>query len=107
MHGPSSTLARVSDVARARIERIRAALSALDPSALQITDESHLHRGHAGARGGAGHFRVRVVSAVFSGRPRVARHRLVYDALADEMGGEIHALALVTLTPDEARAADA
>ncbi len=97
----------MSDVNRARIERIRAALSALEPAELEIADESHLHRGHAGARDGAGHFRVRVVSQAFAGRPRVARHRMVYEALTGEMGAEIHALALVTLTPDEAREADA
>ena len=90
----------------ARIARIRAALgSALDPLELEIRDESDLHRGHAGAAGGAGHFRVRIVAAAFAGRPRVQRHRLVYEALRAELGPEIHALALETLAPGEAGSA--
>ena len=66
-----------------------------------VEDESALHAGHAGAASGGGHYRVRVVSPLFSGKPRVQRHRMVYAALADEMGGAIHALALTTLTPDQ------
>jgi BolA family transcriptional regulator, general stress-responsive regulator len=86
---------------KARIEeRLRAAFA---PLALEVSDESHQHRGHAGAAGGAGHFRVRLVSARFSGVNRVARHRMVYDALAAEIGPEIHALALELESPDEAR----
>jgi BolA protein len=90
------------EMASRRIARIRAALSAaLEPQELEITDESHLHRGHAGAAGGAGHFRVRIVAQAFAGRSRVARHRSVYDALRAELGPEIHALALETLAPGE------
>lgn len=77
---------------------------ALQPEAITITDDSHLHAGHAGAREGR-HFSVRVVSARFDGQPRVARHRLVYDALQAWMPRGIHALALTTLTPAEAAAA--
>jgi BolA protein len=85
-----------------RIARIRAALTAaLEPLALEITDESHRHRGHAGAAGGAGHFRVRIVAQAFAGRSRVQRHRSVYDALRAELGAEIHALALEALAPGE------
>lgn len=76
--------------------------AALAPVALEIEDDSASHRGHAGAAGGGGHFGVYVVSALFEGRGLVARHRLVYDALAAEMRGPIHALALRTLTPAEA-----
>lgn len=82
---------------------IRKKLSAaLDPEVLEVEDESARHHGHAGAQpGGETHFNVRVVSAKFEGLSRVARQRLVYAALADEMKAQIHALALVTLTPGE------
>ena len=83
-----------------RRERIEATLRrelAADP--LQVVDESHLHAGHAGARGGGGHFRAVIVSARFEGKSAVERQRLVYAALAEEMGREIHALSMQTLTP--------
>lgn len=85
-------------------DRIREKLTAaLAPQALEVEDESARHHGHAGAQpGGETHFNVRVVSTKFSGLSRVARQRLVYAALADEMKAQIHALALVTLTPGEA-----
>lgn len=74
----------------------------LAPLHLEIVDESHRHEGHAGHDGrGESHFRVAVVSAAFEGRSRVDRQRLVYGLLAEEMAGRIHALALVTKTPDE------
>ena len=83
-------------------ERIDAALRAgLAPATLHIEDESHLHAGHAGARGGGGHFRVRVVSEAFRGRGLVERHRMVYALLADEMRGAVHALAITALAPGE------
>jgi BolA protein len=86
-----------------RIEQMRERLSqGLTPQELQIDDESHLHVGHAGAAGGAGHYRVRVVSETFTGQNRLARHRLVYDCLRNLMQAEIHALAIVALTPAEA-----
>ena len=66
-----------------------------------MEDESHLHRGHAGAVGGAGHYRVTIVAEAFRGASRVARHRIVYDALREEMGAGIHALAVSALTPEE------
>ena len=71
----------------------------LAPIELVIHDESHLHAGHAGAAGGASHFRVRIVAEAFGGLTPVARHRLVYAALADLIPGEIHALALEALPP--------
>jgi BolA family transcriptional regulator, general stress-responsive regulator len=84
---------------RARIESLlRAAFAPLE---LEVRDESAKHRGHAGAAGGAGHFRVRLVSERFRGAARLARHRMVYDALAAELGPEIHALALELRSPDE------
>lgn len=73
---------------------------ALQPSALAITDDSHLHAGHAGAREGR-HFSVRITSARFIGMSRVARHRLVYDALHRLIPQGIHALAIQAHTPDE------
>ena len=79
-------------------ERLRAAFA---PLALTVEDESAKHRGHAGAVGGAGHFRVQLISERFRGRSRVERHRLVYDALAAELGPEIHALALELRSPGE------
>lgn len=85
-------------------EAIRRKLTdALAPTALDVEDESHRHAGHAGARPeGESHFRVRIVSAAFAGKGRVERQRMVYGALAQELATDIHALALVTLTPEEA-----
>jgi BolA protein len=72
------------------------------PARLSIEDESSRHRGHAGHReGGESHFRVEIVSAAFEGQSRIARQRLVYQALKDELDGGLHALALTTLTPAE------
>ena len=70
--------------------------SVLQPSALQVIDESADHAGHAGANAeGAGtHFRVRVASPLFAGKSRVARHRLVYDALQNFIDQGLHALAI-------------
>lgn len=77
---------------------------ALQPSRLEIVDESAGHAGHAGARPeGESHFSVEIVSEKFTGLSRVARQRLVYDILKDEMAGPVHALALQTRTPGEAR----
>jgi len=85
-----------------RVERIREALeAALDPSLLEISDDSHLHAGHAGAASGGGHYSVKIVSDRFHGLRLVMRHRLVYDAVADMMRAEIHALAITALTPSE------
>jgi len=90
-------------------ERIRQKLTdGLAPAALDIVDDSHRHVGHAGHDGrGESHFRVRVVAAAFEGRSRVDRQRLVYRLLAEEMRDRVHALALTTLTPDEAAATPA
>jgi len=71
------------------------------PQHLRVEDDSAKHRGHAGAAGGGGHFRVLIVSEVFRGQSPVARHSAVYAALGDAMKTEIHALALRTLTPEE------
>jgi BolA family transcriptional regulator, general stress-responsive regulator len=80
------------------IERqLRATLA---PTALSISDDSHLHAGHAGAREGK-HFSVRITSVRFAGLGRVARHRLVYDALHSLIPQGIHALAIQAHAPDE------
>ncbi|HSS07952.1 MAG TPA: BolA family protein [Rhodanobacteraceae bacterium] len=85
-----------------RVETIRRRLTAaLAPNALDIEDESHRHAGHAGARDGRGHFRVRIVSAAFEGQSAIARHRAVYAALGDLMQTDIHALAIEARTPEE------
>ena len=73
----------------------------LEAQHVTVVDESHLHAGHAGAREGGGHFRAVVVSARFEGKGAVERQRLVYAVLAEEMGTEIHALSMQTLTPVE------
>lgn len=80
---------------------IETALAArLTPDHLSVRDDSHLHAGHAGAREGR-HFSVEIVTAQFQGLSRVARHRLVYDALDALMGRGIHALAIDARTPGE------
>lgn len=67
---------------------------------LEVQDDSHLHAGHAGAREG-GHYTVRLISPQFEGLSRVARHRLVYDALRELMQQGIHALVIDAKSPDE------
>jgi BolA protein len=77
--------------------------AAFAPLELVIQDESAQHAGHAGApHGGESHFRVRIVSATFAGLSRVERHRRVYAAAREEIAAGLHALALTTLTPEEA-----
>lgn len=88
----------------ARIARIRSRLQAeLAPIELDLVDESHLHAGHAGARSGKGHFRVRIVAAAFDALPRLKRHRLVYDALGPIMEHDVHALSIEAFAPSEVR----
>ena len=85
-----------SDVLRAKLE------ARFQPIKLEIVDESDRHAGHAGARaGGETHFRVLMVSPVFAGMNRVARQRLVYAVLDDELRDSVHALSLNALAPDE------
>lgn len=74
-------------------------MGALAPAHLDLIDESHLHAGHAGAQGGARHFRVRILSKQFQGLGTLARHRLVYDCVRDLMPHPIHALAIEAGTP--------
>jgi len=89
----------------ARTDMIRERLTAaFAPQQLDIIDESHLHAGHPGARGGGGHFVVTIVSSAFDGKNPLARHRMVYDALGDAMNTEIHALSIKAHTPSEMQA---
>lgn len=77
--------------------------AAFDPATVEVVDESHLHAGHASApAGGESHFRVLVVSEAFAGKTRVDRHRMVNQVLKADLDDRVHALALKTLTPDEA-----
>jgi BolA protein len=83
-----------------RIERkLRAELA---PLSVTVTDDSHKHHGHAGWReGGETHFSVTVVSAAFAGKSRVERHRMINKALAEELAGGVHALAISARAPGE------
>ena len=84
--------------------RIRERLAALDPVALELVDESAQHAGHAGARpGGNTHWRLTIVSPRFAGKPTVARHRMVYQALGELMHNPIHALAITARAPEETK----
>ena len=83
------------------IDRITARLAALEPLAIEVTDDSAAHRGHAGAASGGGHYQLRLISARFAGQSKLVRHRLVYDLLAELMQREIHALAMNLQAPDE------
>jgi BolA family transcriptional regulator, general stress-responsive regulator len=88
---------RATDAIRQRLT------AALAPSRLDLTDESALHAGHAGARPeGESHFRVLIVAATFAGKSRLERQRMVFAALGDLMQTDIHALSISALTPDEA-----
>ncbi len=84
-------------------DRIEAKLrEKLAPTQLKVTDDSHLHAGHAGARpGGESHFTVEIVSERFAGLTRVARHRMINEALAEELAGPVHALAIKAFAPQD------
>jgi BolA protein len=84
-------------------EAIRDKLTAaFSPSRLEIEDDSARHHGHAGAReGGESHFNVLIESAAFAGAAKVARQRMVYRVLAEELAGPVHALSLRALAPGE------
>ena len=83
------------------IERMTERLATLAPAHLDITDDSAHHAGHEGAKGGGGHYQLTIVSEQFAGKPTVARHRMIYDRLADMMHKDIHALSIKAATPDE------
>ncbi|ACG77151.1 stress-induced morphogen [Phenylobacterium zucineum HLK1] len=86
------------------IEAIRNKLTAaFEPTRLEVEDDSARHHGHAGARpGGESHFNVVIEAAAFAGANKVARQRMVYRALAEELAGPVHALSVKALAPGEA-----
>lgn len=87
----------MTNIALNRINQFEEALkNCLPIEQLKIEDESHLHAGHIGAQGGAGHYRIHITSPAFKGLNRVQKHRLVYDALSAWIPKEIHALAIIT-----------
>lgn len=88
--------------AASRTDRIRALLEAeFRPEFLQVEDESQHHIGHAGAAGGMGHFRVRIVAPAFAGLSVLARHRRIYASLGAMLRTEVHALAIEARAPGE------
>jgi BolA protein len=85
-------------------ETIRQRLAALEPTSLDLVDESSQHAGHSGWRAGGGtHWRLAIVSARFAGQSAVARHRMVYQAIGELMHNPIHALAITAQTPEETK----
>ena len=85
-----------------RSQRIQSRLETrCAPARVVVRDDSARHAGHAGARSGAGHFVVRIESDAFRGRDRLQRHRMVYEALADMLPADIHALNIEAISPDE------
>lgn len=86
-----------------RIARVRERLeAALQPEELEISDDSHKHVGHPGARTGMSHFSVRIRAARFSGVSPLERHRIVYEALGEMMQTDIHALRIDAAPPAQA-----
>ena len=87
---------RIENAMREKLQRL------LTPQALEVVNESHMHAGHASSPGtGESHFRVVVISELFNGKSRLERHRMVNAALAEEIAGGVHALAIKALTPEE------
>lgn len=80
---------------------MREQLASLNPSFLEIIDESDKHAGHAGSRDGGGHYLLQIISTQFAGKGTLARHRMIYSALGEMMKHEIHALNIQASTPDE------
>ena len=83
------------------VSSIEQHLAVLEPELLEMYDDSREHLGHAGAQAGGGHYQVLIVSRRFEDRDRLARHRMVYEALSAMMQTQIHALAITALTPQE------
>jgi BolA protein len=86
-----------------RINIIRTRLEeSLTPITMNIIDESHLHAGHQGAReSGGGHFNLEIISESFDDKSKIERHRMIYSALGDVIGTDIHALSINARTPSE------
>jgi len=88
-----------------RIEQIQTLLAGLQPVQIEIIDDSHKHAGHEGARSGGGHYTLHIVSTQFTGKPTLARHRMIYSALGEMMKHDIHALNIQAYTPQELQTA--
>lgn len=84
-----------------RLERLTQRLQALEPTRLEVRDDSHHHAGHAGTADGRGHFSVLIVSKRFAGLRQLQRHRQVYEAVGELMATDIHALSIHALVPGE------
>lgn len=84
-----------------RLDQMRTLLAVLQPTRIEIIDDSHLHAGHEGARSGGGHYTLQIVSAQFTGKPTLARHRMIYSALGEMMKHDIHALNIQAYAPQE------
>jgi BolA protein len=83
-------------------QAMRTRLASLAPLTLDLRDESAQHAGHAGARpSGGSHWQLTIVSEAFRGKPAVARHRMIYEALGDLMERDIHALRIEALAPEQ------
>ncbi len=76
-------------------------IASLEPESMDLLDESYKHAGHAGARGGAGHYDLTIIASKFIGQNTMQRHRMVYAAVAEMMPHEIHALSIKAFAPDE------
>jgi BolA protein len=97
-HGRNAAVMRTKDIITNKLNE------AFEPESLDVADESHLHEGHAGHRpGGETHFRVYIVSPAFKGKSRIERHRMINGALAAELAGSVHALAIQALAPGESQ----
>jgi BolA family transcriptional regulator, general stress-responsive regulator len=97
-HGRIAAVMRTRDIITNKLNE------AFEPESLDVADESHLHEGHAGHRpGGETHFRVNIVSPAFKGKSRIERHRMINAALAAELAGSVHALAIHAEAPGENR----
>ncbi len=83
------------------LEKIRLRLATLNPTALELIDESHKHAGHAGAASGGGHYVLSITSTQFVGKNTMARHRMIYSTLGDLMKHDIHALTIKAYAPNE------
>ena len=83
------------------LERIEQKLAVLTPDSVELIDDSEKHAGHAGAKGGGGHFELIIVSPQFEGKSSQARHRMIHASLGDMLEREIHALSIKAYTPDE------
>jgi BolA family transcriptional regulator, general stress-responsive regulator len=101
-HGRGRIAAAMSTQATVKDAITNKLREAFSPESLDVTDESHLHEGHAGHRpGGETHFRVYIVSPAFQGKSRIERHRMINTTLAKELAESVHALALKAQAPGE------